>query len=218
MTPREVASGEDLIAALVAQPHAWITAVGEVEQVSLGVAGAGEAGPRKLTARWTLASLMGPGSGPFWVVLSRSADTGVQVVAGVLERATSCGVHVFVSGGATDFPADPGSGQAARRAEKAAEPPASPSTPGPAWAAQAHAATPLRPAESDDEDVWPDAGDLVEHFAFGLCDVLMASDDRLKIRDKNGPGRVREIRAEVLRVHPPVAKDGKRLFKLERKN
>lgn len=218
MTYTEVARGQDLLAALAAQPQAWLTAVGEIEGVELGAAGAEAGGPRKLLARWTLASLMGPGGGPFWVVLSRQSDTGLSVVAGVLERATSCGVHVFGSGGAHVSAAAAGRGVSAVGGAAKGPKAVDPATAETAWAAQAQASAPPRAPESDDEDIWPDAGDLVEHFAFGLCDVLMASDDRLKIRDKNGPGRIREIRAEVLRVHPPVARDGKRLFKLERKN
>ena len=69
-----------------------------------------------------------------------------------------------------------------------------------------------------DEPPLPEAGDLVQHFAFGLCEVLMAADERLKIRDLKGPGRIREIRLEMLIVHGPTEKDGKKLFRLERKN
>lgn len=218
MTLNNVESGVDLQAALAERPHAWITAVGEVADVELSAPGAEGVTDSKLRGVWTLASLMGPGAGPYWVVLSRSSDTGIQVAAGQLKRATSRGVHVFGSEADAAVPVE--SAAAPARAQPTSPRTAAPDAPAePAWAAQAQAATPPRAAaDDDDDDRWPDAGDLVEHFAFGLCDVLMASDDRLKIRDKNGPGRIREIRAEVLRVHPPVAKDGKRLFKLERKN
>ncbi len=152
-----------------------------------------------------MASLAGPVGGPFWVVLSRITDTGVSVVAGQLKQATSCGVHVFGHAGVEESAAQGSAEQPKPRAAKND------------WATQAKAAAPHTAPEPEEEE-WPEVGDLVEHFAFGLCDVLMASDDRLKIRDKTGPGRIREIRAEVLRVSPPITKNGKRLFKLERKN
>ena len=63
----------------------------------------------------------------------------------------------------------------------------------------------------------PVAGDLVHHFAFGLCDVLKASGGSLTIRDVKGPARIREIRLDVLSVLAPTEQDGKRLFRLARK-
>ena len=75
-----------------------------------------------------------------------------------------------------------------------------------------------RAAEAEHEPLVPEPGDLVEHFAFGLCEVLMGDDERLKIRDVNGPGRVREIRLDMLRVAGPDERSGKRLFRLARRS
>ena len=168
MPRTNVQSGENLASALSALSQgAWLTAVGDVEAVELSLAYADGSADKSLSGRWTLASLAGPAGGPFWVVLSRLTETGVSVVAGQLKQATSCGVHVFGQGGA--------------EAEVASEPAAQPTAPAKSdWAAQAKAAAP-RAAPEPEEEVWPEVGDLVDHFAFGLCDVLMASDDRLKI-------------------------------------
>jgi predicted DNA-binding protein with PD1-like motif len=63
----------------------------------------------------------------------------------------------------------------------------------------------------------PEAGDSVDHFAFGRCDVLKSDGDRLHLR-VHKDGRIREIALEMLRVAPLGDDgDGKRRFKLERK-
>jgi hypothetical protein len=111
----------------------------------------------------------------------------------------------------------------AATAPRASSPPAArdpePEPAGSSWAAiAAHTAEAVAPAEDEEEsEEFPEAGDLVQHFAFGLCDVLMARGDSLKIRDAHGSGRIREVRIDMLKVMPPRDKDGKRLFKLVRK-
>jgi hypothetical protein len=87
------------------------------------------------------------------------------------------------------------------------------------WAAQANAAATVRLAEQQpaEEVLEPERGDLVQHFAFGVCEVLNASGDRLLIRDLSRAGRVLEIHTEMLVVHPHVERDGKRLFRLSRR-
>jgi hypothetical protein len=75
-------------------------------------------------------------------------------------------------------------------------------------------------AEAGDDEIeqlQPEVGDLVRHFAFGLCEVLMAFGDRLKIRDMAETGRVREISVERLKVEGPTEELGRRLFTLIRK-
>ena len=104
----------------------------------------------------------------------------------------------------------------ARPAERTQAPRAEESS---GWAAEASAHAEAQADDPyEDEPPLPEAGDLVQHFAFGLCEVLMAADERLKIRDLKGPGRIREIRLGMLIVHGPTEKDGKKLFRLERKN
>ncbi|HXX69984.1 MAG TPA: DUF296 domain-containing protein [Polyangiaceae bacterium] len=63
----------------------------------------------------------------------------------------------------------------------------------------------------------PEAGDSVDHFAFGRCDVLKSDGDRLHLK-VHKDGRIREIALEMLRVAPlGDDPDGRRRFKLERK-
>ncbi len=91
-----------------------------------------------------------------------------------------------------------------------------------AWIAPAEAAPGVAvgsAAEMPDEEtaLEPEVGDLVHHFAFGLCEVLMVSGDRLKIRDVAETARVREISIERLKVEGPTEERGRRLFTLVRK-
>ena len=78
---------------------------------------------------------------------------------------------------------------------------------------------PQRPAKpKDDVDVYPEVGDAVMHFHFGECTVMSSDGDRIRLRqDKDG--RVREVALTMLKIDPPTtANDGRRLFKLGRKN
>jgi predicted DNA-binding protein with PD1-like motif len=74
---------------------------------------------------------------------------------------------------------------------------------------------PARPTLDLDSPV-PEAGDRVDHFAFGRCDVLKSDGDRLHLR-VHKDGRIREIALEMLRVTREEDSDGKRRFKLERR-
>ena len=74
-----------------------------------------------------------------------------------------------------------------------------------------------RAAEEHADEPVPDAGDWVQHFAFGLCEVLTSDGDRLRIRDVEGAKRVREVALAMLRVTGPTESDGKRLFHLARR-
>jgi predicted DNA-binding protein with PD1-like motif len=68
----------------------------------------------------------------------------------------------------------------------------------------AGAAMPQRPArrgpDQTDAPV-PEAGDVVDHFAFGRCDVVKSDGERLHLRIHKD-GRIREIALEMLRVTP----------------
>jgi hypothetical protein len=103
------------------------------------------------------------------------------------------------------------------RAEPVAEAPKPAAAPvASGWAAAAHAAA-ADLAEEDEEPQRPERGDHVRHFAFGLCEVLQDTGDRLKLRDLHGPGRIREIAVDMLEISPPTVQNGKRVFKLSRK-
>lgn len=92
--------------------------------------------------------------------------------------------------------------------------------PSPTFSASSNA-MPLRPvkkATEEEEQIYPDAGDVVEHFAFGRCDVVKSDGDRLHLR-LGKDGRIKEIALEMLKVTPlpPVEGSTGRHFKLDRK-
>jgi hypothetical protein len=62
----------------------------------------------------------------------------------------------------------------------------------------------------------PEPGDIVDHFAFGRCDVIKSDGDRLHLRVLKD-GRIREIALEMLRVSRLDDEGTGRRFKLERR-
>jgi hypothetical protein len=205
----------DMLAEGAGEVRGWVQGSGFVEEVELRVAGDGIDPRRTLRGRFTLVSLSGPVGGPYAVQLARASGGGFELAAGELVSARTAGVHALlipaqVLGEEPDF-------------SEAAPPAAQPAAPGIAakpstWAAQA-AAVASAAAEDDDEEeqAQPERGDLVHHFAFGWCEVIMVNGERLKLRDQKGPGRIREIIIDVLDVAGPSEKDGKRAFKLTRR-
>jgi predicted DNA-binding protein with PD1-like motif len=75
---------------------------------------------------------------------------------------------------------------------------------------------PARAVVNDDNLLFPEAGDIVEHFAFGRCEVLKSDGDRLQIK-VGKDGRMREIALEMLRVTELESQSDNRRFKLDRK-
>lgn len=215
-----VADGENLLDGLAeaaGKADGWVAAVGHVDSVEIRVAGEGADVRKQLRGRMTLAQLSGPFGGPYFATLSRHSSLGSELVAGQLLSARSAGVTatLWTAQGSVRELVD----AAPPRAEAAAEPakPAAAAAPAATgWAAAAQAvAADLK--EEEDEPERPARGDLVRHFAFGLCEVLQDTGDRLKLRDLHGPGRIREIAVEMLEIWPPTEQNGKRVFKLTRK-
>jgi len=221
-----VGRGEELVAALGEAARGldgWVQASGTVEAVEIRLCGEGANPVRAPRGRFALVHLAGPAGGPYGVTLSRASDSGTEVWAGELVRARSDGVTAFLQPtGVAEHPVAPPAKPAAppRVAPTPSSPVNEPVTPVPAdWARAALAsAAARRAAEAEHEVLVPEPGDLVQHFAFGLCEVLMGDDERLKMRDVDGPGRIREIRLDMLRVTGPGERDGKRLYRLERKS
>ena len=129
------------------------------------------------------------------VVATRALDTraGVWVLGELAEKKLS------------DAAARAAWGDAVAASKDAAHPPA-PKRPAPAAvsnnSASSSAAMPqriTRPGVVSEDTLVPDAGDIVDHFAFGRCDVLKSESDRLHLRIHKD-GRVREIALEMLRV------------------
>lgn len=79
-------------------------------------------------------------------------------------------------------------------------------------------AAPQRPARPaiDFDTPSPEAGDAVDHFAFGRCDVVKSDGERLHIK-VHKDGRIREIALEMLRVTRVEDSGNVRRFKLERR-
>jgi predicted DNA-binding protein with PD1-like motif len=75
---------------------------------------------------------------------------------------------------------------------------------------------PVRPQEVEQDSVFPEAGDEVEHFAFGRCEVLKSDGDRLHLK-VGKDGRIREIALEMLRVTPQPGDGPRRRFRLDRR-
>jgi hypothetical protein len=76
---------------------------------------------------------------------------------------------------------------------------------------------PARPVGVEVDGPVPEAGDVVDHFAFGRCDVLKSDGDRLHLRIHKD-ARIREIALEMLRVILLSEEDERpRRFKLERR-
>lgn len=77
---------------------------------------------------------------------------------------------------------------------------------------------PFKPQVVEEEQIYPDAGDVVEHFAFGRCEVVKSDGDRLHIR-LGKDGRIKEVALEMLKVTPlpPVEGATGKHFKLDRK-
>ena len=222
---RSIADGRDLLEAFAEvfpEPEGWVFANGELEEIELRLVSAGADQRRLFRGRFTLVQLSGRLGGPYGVTLSRFEGDRVEVLAGVLLRARSVGVNAVCLGGSGDVArvaARPTFDDADADTDVDAAVAPAPAPAGSGWGqAAARAADQQRVEEDEEPDVLePERGDLVQHFAFGLCEVLIADGDRFTIRDVSGPGRIREIRIGMLIVHPPTERDGKRVFKLSRR-
>jgi predicted DNA-binding protein with PD1-like motif len=153
-----------------------------------------------------------------------------------VERALDARAGVALAGeAAAAAPRGPRAEAAPAPARTATAAPAKPEPPA-AWSAAIEAsaeAAPLRPlpkeqgrplspprpprAAAEEEQPFPEAGDVVEHFAFGRCEVLRSDGERLHLKVAKD-GRIREIALEMLRVVPlESSDDSRRRFRLERK-
>jgi len=185
-----VPEGEDVVAYLASlpdRPGRWVTGTGVVTDVVLSVLADTGEMPRALPGRLQLLSLSGPLDGP---LMATVAVAGGQLEGGRLVRGRSAGVSVVVL-----------------------EPAASASAP--AAAPTARSAAPE--GDDDEAEEVPRYGDRVDHFVFGLCDVMVVREERMKIRDASGGGKLREIHLGAVKVLKPTVEDGRRVFKLARK-
>ena len=211
-TLRSIARGSELVAALTetfGSKSGWLKAMGEVEGVELRLAGATGEAQRSYPHRYTIVDLGGPVGGPYGVVLARLDGERQELIAGMLVRAHVLEARVLWTAAALELSAPEPKGPAG-----AAQPAR--------WSAQvaqrARALSAQAEAEEASEEWVPERGDLIQHFAFGLCEVVSSDGDRLTTRDLTGTGRIREIRTRHLRIEAPTDHEGKRLFRLLRRD
>ncbi len=176
-------------------------------------------------------------------LIARETERGMETIAGELVTAKIVALEglitalddvsltraldvasgaVLLEGGGAQLPAPAAAPSAP--AEQASAPAVtatfSPSPPRPADSApQKPVVMPPRPvrAVADEIDtVFPEAGDEVQHFAFGRCEVVKSDGDRLHLR-VGKDAKIREIALEMLRVQLMPSEGDKRLFRLDRK-
>jgi hypothetical protein len=216
---RSIPGGVELVEALsqaFSKHRGWVQATGFVENVELKVAADATDVRRTFHGRFALAHFAGPLGGPYGATLSRMDGDRVEVIAGVLVAARSEGVSALCLSSGADSPiARPETPTAPNEARPAPRP-----LRGPIPSSFA-ARVGVTGAPDDDDDEpnrpLPERGDLVEHFAFGICEVLTVTGERIVLRDLRGPGRIREIASDRPSVTGPTEHDGKRLYRLTRK-
>jgi len=217
---RSIASGGELCEALAEafeRHRGWVQATGFVDDVELKLGSDGADARRTFRGRFALVQLGGPLGGPYGVTLSRAAGEGVEVLAGVLVRARSAGVSALCLSAGDSLP------RARTDPADAASPPLR-DAPEPVFAKRpltsafaARVGVTEAEREEEDEATLPEPGDWVEHFAFGRCEVLSVTGERLVLRDLGRAGRIREIASERLSITGPVEQQGHRLFRLDRR-
>ena len=221
--------------------RAWIRAGGPLSAVELRRTGH-EA--QTLDGDLLLVSLEGPAQGPLVGLVSVGDALGTRLVAGevlaALVSATTTMCILHESSSAPEAVAIMAAPAPARAPDPAPQspttltsrtlvpapllPPAEPARePAPARGStpnvlsQAMPQRLVRPTAPEVDTLAPDAGDRVEHFAFGACDVIKSDGDRLHLR-LGKDQRVKEIALEMLKVTelPDDGGPGKR-YKLERR-
>jgi hypothetical protein len=191
-----VPESEDIIsflARLGAPAGTWVSGVGDATDVVLSVLVDGGEGERLLPGRTQLLSLAGPVGGPFMVTLLAVESGQAALAGGKLVSGRSAVVSLFLS-----------------------EPRSAPSAPEAQGEKSAGTAPAADPGDDDESDEAPRYGDRVDHFVFGLCDVMVVREERMKIRAAEG-GKLREIHLRAVKVLKPTVEDGRRVFKLARK-
>jgi predicted DNA-binding protein with PD1-like motif len=219
--------GEELTSALVraideAEAKAgWITGTGALDAAELARSegGSGHDRVRRLDGPSTIVSLGGAisrvegvTSVRLTVTLARESDVGLQLLAGQLVSGTVASAEVFVTV-LDDVP------PMVVIAEPAAAPQLVVDAPRATHMEAPHAppVRPVRAVQPEENDIYPEPGDLVNHFHFGECEVVSSDGDRIRLRQ--GPdGRVREVALSMLRIEAPtVHESGARHFQLARK-
>jgi predicted DNA-binding protein with PD1-like motif len=197
----------------------WIVAVGEVEDIELSVArGMSDRHSMTIPGSSDLVSMTGfvGSKTELFVTVAQHGSQGHIVAAGKLVRGTA----VFVKAAVIASPTTPlprAAVEPLRSVQQEFTPPVA--------AAEPREVRPLdrptkivRPASPvEDNDIYPEEGDLVTHFAFGRCVVVFSDGERIRLQQE-GEGRVREVALSMLKISGPTESDGKKHFDLSRKN
>jgi hypothetical protein len=191
-----VPEGEDVVAflgGLGVPGGTWVSGVGGLTDVVLSVP-TGDQGDqeRVLPGRTQLLSLAGPVQGPLMATVLAVESGLTSLAGGQLVSARSAVVSLFLA------ESREASIIAGAKPEKSAGKVPS-----------------VEPGDDDESDEAPRYGDRVDHFVFGLCDVMVVREERMKIRDAKG-GKLREIHLRAVKVLKPTVEDGRRVFKLAR--
>jgi hypothetical protein len=113
-------------------------------------------------------------------------------------------------------PVNPAWSEAIAASASASTGPARPSAPRITGPGAAIPIRPVRPTKDFDEGPFPETGDIVEHFAFGTCEVLRSDGDRLHLK-VHKDGRIREIALEMLKVSLLTTDGETQRYRLDRK-
>lgn len=206
----------------------WIRGVGVVADVVLRtVDESGTFVERRAAGPLQLVSLEGlvstkPGESSLSAVLAHDGPSGAVTLAGALVSARLLAFDAMLvelggasAGVAVAAPAEAAWGEAIAASTQRENRPAA--APKPA-APLASAPIPQRPkpAAVEVEQPVPDPGDLVEHFAFGMCEVVKSDGDRIHLRLEKDQ-RIKEIALAMLRVVPIDVASSPKLWRLERR-
>lgn len=226
-------SGEDLVTSLRAlgatlEQSTLVEASGELrDPIVLALAEDGSRTERRLAGHWDMLSAQGhvtaAGECTLYVHLARESAAGPQHVGGVLSagRVVTVRVRASVAHCGAARPSQPGSSAPERDTgsspQRAGLPPSNPGTSTGNVGAPAPL-IPKKPLREFGPEVYPEEGDIVTHFAFGRCTVVMSDGERIRLQQERD-GRVREVALSMLRMEEPtIQEDGKKHWELQRKN
>lgn len=211
----------------IAAPGDWVRALGTLSHVAVRPS-SGES-PRGLEGTWTLVSLDAVIAAHDCIihgVLSRQGAWGPELCAGEIVTAEIVRVTcaIFGNGGDTsaltpakssserERPADNGWADAISASHDEPARPVRRANPEERKAVMPDR-IPQRPVVEQD---FPEARDRVDHFHFGLAEVIKSDGDRLHVKvDRDG--RIKEIALQMLKVTRLDDKNGVRFFRLDRK-
>jgi predicted DNA-binding protein with PD1-like motif len=215
----------------------WVDGFGELDDVTVTLSTeAGATVSRSLKGRVSLLSLRGEiaRSKPpaFKVLVAREGALGPLVLGGELVSARVSSVRVRVAPSTSSAESRPAAASSATEARSPAvvipqgpspvlvpAPSVSaPTTPSASGSSPGSPALPKKPAQAiRGHEIYPEEGDQVNHFAFGLCTVVFSDGERIRLQN-SADGRVREVALSMLKIEEPIDVDGKRYWELSRRH